>query len=159
MEEDGTRQERMNVGIARIFDAVKKTIRGTAFAISPELGLTAFHCIGKRNNGEITSPRMRLLFLGGASVEAEYLDGEPQADFAVLRFRSQLPAGLRTIPLTLDVMAFVRFRCTGYPAHKQRADIMSIHGDVVDSRGSVSQVLQPSSCFLTKQRPSCPLRA
>jgi hypothetical protein len=90
---------------------------GTAFAVSREYGLTAFHCIGDRHTGKVSRPVVRLSFKGGAELEAEYESGDAKADFALLRFLGQLPEDLIAVPLAADATPRAPFWSFGYPSH------------------------------------------
>jgi tetratricopeptide (TPR) repeat protein len=123
----------MNMAIAKIFATDRggeRNVLGTAFAISSELGLTAYHCIGDRVGAQVKERRVRLSFVNGESLDAEYADGDPEADFALLRFLSPLPETSTRIPIALDAFANARFRCPGYPAGVPRPSIVTITGSV-----------------------------
>ena len=119
--------------IAQVFKAIsgaRGDFLGTAFAVSGEVGLTAFHCIGDRKSGEVLVHRMVLLFQEDITIEAEPAGGDPRADFALLHFLRPLPDVLQPIPVTLDVLPYASFRCAGYPP-VSGPDVIYIHGTVV----------------------------
>jgi len=126
----------MTAAIAKLFDGVPEkggVFRGTAFAVSREVGLTAFHCVGNRESGEVLVKRVVLLFRGDMrdiKIEAEVEKGDHRADFALLRFLGSLPDVLQPIPLTRGVAPHAPFRCAGYPP-VLGPDIIYSHGEVV----------------------------
>jgi len=147
----------MTAAIAKLFDGVPEkggVFRGTAFAVSREVGLTAFHCVGNRESGEVLVKRVVLLFRGDMrdiKIEAEVEKGDHRADFALLRFLGSLPDVLQPIPLTRGVAPHAPFRCAGYP----RAPISF----TVMARWSLRRpqslaALMHYSCTLTSQPPS-----
>lgn len=111
--------------------------QGTGFAISTDLALTAFHCIGNRSSGEIRLSKVRFQFRNDIGLEAEYLDGNPKADFALLRFRNPLPADLRPVGLASGVIERSRYRAIGYPVGyggEDGPDRFTVQGTVTDCR-------------------------
>jgi hypothetical protein len=109
---------------------------GTAFAISAEQGLTAFHCIGDRATGAITLPTIYLSFPGGAGIEATVVDGDAKADFALLRFTQSLPGDLQTVPLVPDADPHDPFRCMGYP-DVPGVDLTTSQGEIANPDGRI----------------------
>jgi hypothetical protein len=56
----------MGQAVAKVLSPADE-FRGTAFAISRDLALTAFHCIGDRVSGKIILPAVSLQFLDGTT--------------------------------------------------------------------------------------------
>jgi Tfp pilus assembly protein PilF len=125
---------------------------GTAFAISREFALTAFHVIGNRETGVVGTNPIVLRFLRrreddwtepyecGARYHepdecgARYRDAE--LDFAVLQLKKPLPNDLRPIALTNDFDAHERFVSAGHPG-LEGPDISHVHGTVVAPQTSI----------------------
>jgi tetratricopeptide (TPR) repeat protein len=111
--------------------------RGTGFAISPDLALTAFHCIGNRSSGEIQFTKVRFQFRNDIALEAEYIAGNPKADFALLRFSTPLPSDLRPIGLASGVIERSQYRAIGFPVGyggENGPDRFTVQGTVTDSK-------------------------
>lgn len=81
---------------------------GTAFAVGPELAITAAHAVGP-TGGEVT------VRLDGQSRAARVIDTDASLDLALLRFTAPLPAELRLLRLTDEVSPADAFRAPGYP--------------------------------------------
>jgi hypothetical protein len=102
--------------------------RGTAFAVSRQLALTAFHVIGDRLQGKTRDGPFELRFPGGCSCGAKYQDGDDWLDFALLMLDSELPEHLEPIPLTSEAREADGFVSRGFPA-LPGVDILAISGD------------------------------
>jgi hypothetical protein len=79
-------------------DEPKGAIAGSAFAISAELAVTAFHCV----RGENEKPTTRKLWLRlepGLALRACVERFDPDADLALLRIAEPLPDGWRPLPV------------------------------------------------------------
>src|SRR5262249_33896256 len=100
---------------------------GTAFAISPTLALTAFHCIGELDTGVVRTRRVRLRFRGGM-VEAAVEGGDPGADYAVLRLLAALPPQEQPIRLVADCQTHERWYSIGFPAAVPDVDGYAVAG-------------------------------
>jgi hypothetical protein len=111
--------------------------RGTAFAVSRDLVLTAFHCIGDRASGKISLPTVSLHFLDGPALTASFHDGNGPLDFALLKLEFPLPENLEPIPIATEAKPHESFRCIGYPAAVQGPDSVTITGEVSNPAGSL----------------------
>jgi hypothetical protein len=80
--------------IAQVVPVDKDTRRGTAFVITPDLALTAFHCVGRRVGSTID-----LTFEGSVHVRASTVDGDEDGDLALLKLSHHLPDGFEPVPL------------------------------------------------------------
>jgi hypothetical protein len=88
---------------------------GTAFAVSRELALTAFHVVGDQRQAKVRDGPFRLRFPGGHACGATFTDGDGQLDFALLALVPPLPEGLRPIPLTDNAQEAEGFISRGFP--------------------------------------------
>jgi hypothetical protein len=111
--------------------------RGTAFAISRDLALTAFHCIGDRVSGKISLPKVSLKFLDGTTRTASFHSGDHRLDFALLKLKSSLPNALEPIPIATEVEPGESFRCMGFPVAVRGPKYVTIGGKVRDPAGSL----------------------
>jgi Trypsin-like peptidase domain len=102
---------------------------GTAFAVSPIRALTAFHCVGDLESGEIRSPRVWLRFRSG-TIEASVEGGDAGADFAVLRLNMALPAAEEPLRLVGDCVPHERWYSVGFPAAVADVDGYALSGTV-----------------------------
>jgi hypothetical protein len=91
------------------------TSRGTAFAVSRGLALTAFHVIGDRMQGIVRDRRLQLHFPNGYTCGAKYDDGDGRLDFALLALESPLPEDFRPIALTDAARETDGFVSQGFP--------------------------------------------
>ena len=137
----------MNEAIAKIFsarpDTSKAEFRGTAFAVSGRLGLTAFHCVGDRNSRQILLSRIYLVFPRRLALEAEYLKGDADADFALVKFVEPLPTDFPCLRLVVDTFREERFHAPGYPATITATgplDFFTVTGKVTEPFGSIQGV-------------------
>ena len=139
--------ETVNEAIAKIFsawpDTPKAEFRGAAFAVSGGLGLTAFHCVGDRNSKQILLSRIYLVFPRRLPLEAEYLDGDADADFALLKFVEPLPTDFPCLGLVVDTFREEQFHAPGYPVAITATgplDFFTVTGEVTQPFGSIQGV-------------------
>lgn len=127
--------------IGRIFDkppsSEKSRFCGTAFAIANSIGLTAFHCIGDRLTGRVVLSRAFVIFPSSDPVEFQYEDGDPKADFAVLKFLTPVSPDLRHIPLIDKTFRQEQFYSPGYPNDIDETDFFTISGTVTEPDASI----------------------
>ena len=129
----------MSLAIGQLWDQSKSKSLGTAFAISKDKALTAFHCVGDNETGDINHPEVILRFLHDLEIIAEFSDGSTKLDYAILKLERPLPTAYDPIPLLTEAKPLDDFRCLGYPAHSavSKMDITPIIGKVTDIEGSI----------------------
>lgn len=112
---------------------------GTAFAISQEYAITAFHCIGNRQTGAITLYEQALQFPKCEPLPSEYVkdSGSPDEDFALLRLKAPLPKNLQPFPLVLQAFDGAPFHAKGYPASVHGPDWVTVSGTIEDPCASL----------------------
>jgi hypothetical protein len=120
----------MSLAIGKLCDKFSEKRLGTAFAVSSNRALTAFHCIGDYSNGTILNREVLIEFLGGARVSATYSAGDPKGDYAILSLQSPLPQSLTPVPLLTRAIPHEPFRSMGYPSLLEGPDITNIGGTV-----------------------------
>ena len=121
--EDESIRIAMNAGIAHLFVADfqgRPRPVGTAFVVSRNYALTAFHCVGNRKTSREDLPQLYsqpviLGFLDGTRLKAECICWDVKLDFALLRLLSPLPEFLQPIRLSLKTDIHARCRLAGYP--------------------------------------------
>ena len=143
----------MRYAIARILEgktsAPETQFLGTAFAVSDELALTAFHCIGDRSSNRVSLDRVKLLFPDNELVDAEYRGGDGRLDYAVLRLQLAPSKSLTRVSITPDTFREEQFFSSGYPAQIIETEFFTVTGVVSDPgaalRGECSRhpTLQP----------------
>jgi hypothetical protein len=102
---------------------------GSAFAISPELVLTARHAV--RSEPGADAAEVRLQFADARWMTATLERQDEAADIAILRLRSHgLPAGLEPLAVSAAVRYRQEWRAHGYP--EAMSDRLTIHGSVTD---------------------------
>jgi hypothetical protein len=101
---------------------------GTAFAVSAETALTAFHVVGDRTTGAVTHPRVMLVFREG-KVPATVVAGETAGDVALLHLTGPMPPGCDPVALT-DELARGEWHTRGFPV--AGAGEVSVDGTIVD---------------------------
>jgi hypothetical protein len=117
---------------------------GTAFAISQDFALTAFHVVGDRQTGVAGTKPIVLQFLRiredrrtePYECGASYRVGDSKLDAAILALGKPLPDDLRPIALTADIEGLEPFVSAGHPG-LESSDISHIHGKVVAPRTSI----------------------
>jgi hypothetical protein len=110
----------MKPAIGKLLDENGETLLGTAFVASPSHALTAFHCIGNSDTGEVWRQRVLLEFLTGDQIAGSYEVGSRVEDYAILSLQSPLPEGLEPVLLLDQAYPSEPFRAAGYPS--------SVHG-------------------------------
>ncbi len=93
--------------------------RGTAFAVSRMLAITAFHCIGDRTTNTVVHRTPMLLWRDGSqSSQAEVVTGDGQLDYALLEIRPSIPEDYHLKPLNVPVTTdqLLEFKSMGYPS-------------------------------------------
>lgn len=119
----------MTLAIGRLVDARTRAECGTVFAVTDRIALTAFHCIGSRETGQIRSPRVRCEWDGHAG-EAVVHDGDSYLDVAVLRLDSALPTSLEPITLTARGVEHMSYVAPGSPAAVRGMSSFAVSGVV-----------------------------
>jgi tetratricopeptide (TPR) repeat protein len=104
---------------------------GTAFAVSREWALTAFHCIGDLRTGTVRHQEVVLRFAERDVCADPFDDGDVVADVALLRLRDSLPAEISPLALTDLTAAHDAFTAPGFPSAVQGVDGMAASGRVV----------------------------
>ncbi|MET7995080.1 N-6 DNA methylase [Amycolatopsis sp. NPDC005232] len=136
----------MTFAIGRLSNA--KGELGTVFAASDRRALTAFHCVGDRASGKVTSRRVICTWEVGQS-RAIVEEFDVINDVAVLLLDRTLPAGLDAIPLTREVNEHARFMAPGAPADIEGVFTYAASGSItrVDARRTEdgASVIQLSS--------------
>lgn len=126
----------MRYAIARILEgktsAPETQFLGTAFAVSDELALTAFHCIGDRSSNRVSLDRVKLLFPDNELVDAEYRGGDGRLDYAVLRLQLAPSKSLTRVSITPDTFREEQFFSSGYPAQIIETEFFTVTGVVSD---------------------------
>jgi hypothetical protein len=102
----------VTLAVGRLEDARTGKPLGTAFAVSARLALTAFHCVGDRESGDLRVRRVRCQWAEGAS-SASVNDADPAADVALLRLDRELPSALDPVPLAGETPGRVSFAGPG----------------------------------------------
>ncbi|MQA87976.1 MAG: hypothetical protein GEV03_25965 [Streptosporangiales bacterium] len=103
----------MTLAVGQLSDAASGEGRGTVFAVTDRWALTAFHCVGDRETGEIRFRRARCTWDQGGASNAIVEDGDPFIDVALLRLDRALPRGLDPVQLVRDVAEHSRFDAPG----------------------------------------------
>jgi S1-C subfamily serine protease len=89
---------------------------GTAFAISGDLALTAWHVVSSALQQDSGSGTVRLEFATGDLIEATLEHQDDDADVAVLRLPPPgLPSDLKPLPISTVVRYRQEWRAHGYP--------------------------------------------
>ncbi|WP_290050033.1 S1 family peptidase [Amycolatopsis solani] len=117
------------MAVGRLLDAATGDERGTVFAVTDRLALTAFHCIGDRETGEIAFSRLRCVWTGHVS-DATVDDGDHHLDVALLRLGRALPEGLEPIQLALDAVEHTPFVAPGRPAAVRAMPGFAVSGEI-----------------------------
>jgi hypothetical protein len=125
------------LAIGRLCDNSGTVSLGTAFAVSQALVLTAFHCIGDYESGSVLHEEVLLEFPIARRVNAKYVTGNHQNDYAILLLQEPLPSGLAPVPLLSKAIPHESFRSAGYPSLLQGPDITSIGGQVRTDESSI----------------------
>ena len=150
---------RMPEAIAKLLERQadgKWISRGTAFAVSPQLALTAFHVIGNRLQGEARDGPFELHFPGGHSCEAKFQDGDSRLDFALLSMMSRLPEDLQPIGLTGEAHEADGFVSRGFPP-LQNVDTLTIAGTVRNPQGTIFNGVPAIQLFSHEAAAEMPL--
>jgi hypothetical protein len=130
--------------IGELLDGLSGAPLGTAFAITPGLGFTCWHCVELLVHGGAVSLVLRVPRTGGRDevwCEASLLDYDRDLDIALLRFDPPLPEQLEPVVL-LPVAAGDpsirvedrRWHTVAWPSHTE------VISDGVDLRGAVGSV-------------------
>jgi tetratricopeptide (TPR) repeat protein len=105
--------------------------RGTTFAISPNLALTAFHCVGDRGQRHLFEGPLRVEMPGLAAMGAVVIDYDADGDWALLRLDADLPPDLDIIPLRPDPPPVCDFRAIGFPVVPTGSPDAAVHGKLI----------------------------
>src|SRR6516225_6125582 len=127
------------IGMLLPRDPVRELTPATAFAVSDNYALTAFHCVGNRKTGELFAQDWEISFPGEGKSSAVVEDRSIPEDVALLRLTSELPPG-RT-PLRLahagPELTLRRFRAKGFPrARPFSTDAETVTGTIADPLGT-----------------------
>jgi hypothetical protein len=106
--------------------------RGSGFAVSRNLVLTAFHCIGNRHTEDIVRPRVLVRFGTEQPIAADVILGDGTADFALLGLVDPLPPQIRPLRLTVDSFHREPFHCEGHVTGVAGLETATIDGHVID---------------------------
>ncbi len=112
----------MKMAIGKLLNEYGGDFLGTAFAVSPTLALTAFHCIGDGDTGKVWGKRVLLEFLTGDQIVGIYEVGDHLEDYAILALQSPLPDSLMPVPLLDQAYPNEPFRASGYPGSVHQSD-------------------------------------
>ncbi len=125
-----------NAAIAKLIAAndheTKGRFLGSAFAVSPTVALTAFHCVGNIGTGAVSVDRVRLEFIAGDSILGVVEKGDPEYDFVVVRLDEPLPAGFALIKLVRGVVPHTRYRSFGFPPQVTLFKMPAVSGTVTN---------------------------
>lgn len=105
----------MKYAIGRLTTADGTLLLGTAFAISSNLALTAFHCVGDRHADVVVHPEI-ILHFRSCTVTARVERGGAAADAALLMLGEALPPSERPVSLGSDCWPHERWYSIGFPA-------------------------------------------
>jgi hypothetical protein len=120
--------------IAEIFSLEDEAL-GTAFAVSRDKGLAAFHCLGDRTSARLRDHRVRLVFDDGVVIEAEVLKFDYQLDVALLQFDEQIPELYQPLRLVIHAARHARFVVVGWPlARPFSSDAFAVSGIITETR-------------------------
>ena len=114
---------------------VHDKLLGTAFAVTRDLAVTAFHCVGDRSRGILRLDPIQLVFPDGQRIDADVQPGSAEADFALLVLRDPLPDGLDPLVLSPDVRVDTGWTATGYPVAVRGTEHTTVGGKVRDPNG------------------------
>jgi hypothetical protein len=117
--------------------AVLDKLLGTAFATSPSLAVTAFHCVGDRRRGILRFPLVQLVFPDGQRIDADVQPGSAEADFALLILRDPLPDDFVPLVLNADVTVGADWTATGFPVAVPDTEHTTVGGKVRDPNGKL----------------------
>jgi SAM-dependent methyltransferase len=129
----------VTLAVGRLEDARTGKPLGTAFAVSARLALTAFHCVGDRESGDLRVRRVRCQWAEGAS-SASVNDADPAADVALLRLDRELPSALDPVPLAGETPGRASFEAPGDPAAVSGVSPFTISGEIVSPRATLGGV-------------------
>lgn len=105
---------------------------GTAFAYARQSALTAFHCVGDRDRGTL-STREVTLRIGARRIRGIVIEWDHEFDYAILELAEPIPDGYQPIPLTTAVQPNVSFTSKGWPQSRPfRSDSVAVGGFVTD---------------------------
>jgi Trypsin-like peptidase domain len=107
---------------------------GTAFAVSGDEALTAWHCVGDRTSGRVEHPVVRLRFVSGHSLVADVRQGDAPADFACLALRESLPPRFAVLRLRPRAESDESCRLFGFPIAETGVKMTAASGKVVSPR-------------------------
>jgi hypothetical protein len=121
--------------IGAVTDRLDGPDTGSAFAVTAQYAVTAFHVVGDRTTGQVTAPQVRIRFTRDAFVEATVVQKDPGADLALLRLDTELPAGFEPVPLARagDDCRDADFSSSGFPTGR------SFLYDAIPLTGKVSE--------------------
>jgi Trypsin-like peptidase domain/Eco57I restriction-modification methylase len=127
----------VTLAVGRLVDSDTGAELGTVFAVTGQLALTTFHCVGDRDSGRVRSPQVRCEWPGGTS-SAFVDESDCRNDIALLRLDRQLPPGLDPVPLARGVTEHARFAARGYPAAVPGVSPFTVSGEIVSISGSLA---------------------
>jgi SAM-dependent methyltransferase len=115
--------------IGRLIAVDRNVELGTVFAVTRHFALTAFHCVGDRNSGELEVSRVRCIWDGSAN-DAVVEDMDRRSDVALLRLTGRLHGNLQPVRLTREVSHHDPFIAPGAPAAVREVSGFAISGAV-----------------------------
>jgi Trypsin-like peptidase domain len=136
---------------------------GTAFAISREFALTAFHVIGKRETGVVWTNAIVLRFrrrhendwTEAYECGVSYRDGDHRLDAAVLQLEKPLPDDLHPIALTDEFDEHEPFVSAGHPRLEGPMSV-TFMGQLSRPKLRFLAAFRPSSFIAPKRAIRCP---
>ncbi len=136
---------------------VRDKLLGTAFAVSRDLAVTAFHCVGDRRRGILHSTLVQLLFAGGQRIDVDVRPGSAEADFVLLALRQPLPDDLDPLALSANVMVDTPWTATGFPVAVRGTEHTTVGGKVRDPHGRLRGGIPALELFCDEAAAGRPL--
>jgi hypothetical protein len=122
------------MAIAALVDetGASPSVIGTAFAYSRQNALTAFHCVGDREQGTLSS-RDVVIRIGSSRIPGSVIEWDHLTDYALLELKEPIPSEYQPIPLTTAVHPNVSFTSKGWPSSRPFPDdSLAVSGFVTD---------------------------
>jgi hypothetical protein len=124
----GSERELQKPGIARVTDLSLTKPLGTAFAVSRNLAITAFHCVGDTDTKAVTYASVSLFWSIKGHTKANFLVGDPDLDYALVELTEPLQQEFEPLALGESAKAKGPYRSLGYPIALSERDLASITG-------------------------------
>jgi Trypsin-like peptidase domain len=117
-------------GVARLLAGSEP--RGTAFLVSNEHALTAFHCVGDRTTGEVDVADFSLRFDQPSVIDVPVTVDkvDTRLDVARLRLQGLPPSGVSPLPLGAGAGALERYRAFGFSLMSTGVSVHTASGTV-----------------------------